>query len=234
MTTDYNNELVIEEFFTHIAHKYFVCVGAKAAVAHHHLKCMVAGHMACPKDDEGILAFIYNFINEYKTSGELFNSAAVIFTEPVMHSEKMFETFLWQRLQSLSNLDAKNYSYDPRVDADPDSPNFSYSLGQEAFFIIGLHPASSRQARQFKYPVLVFNPHHQFEKLKETHKYEHMQEAIRHRDIALSGTINPMLNDFGNGSEAKQYSGIHHDKEWKCPLIINHTQPKDEIRKPEL
>ena len=46
-----------------------------------------------------------------------FHSAAILFEEPVTHSDELFDSLMWQRLQALSNLDAENYGYDPRVDA---------------------------------------------------------------------------------------------------------------------
>jgi len=181
---------------------------------------MVAGNMACPKDDLVILQFLYNFVEDYRNSQMPFHSAAIIFNQPQMISEELFEELLWQRLQALIELDQKNYHYDKRVSDDPASPFFSFSLKEEAFFIIGLHSESSRLARQFKYPTLVFNPHSQFEKLRETNRYEQMQTVIRKRDIAYSGSVNPMLEDFGTASEVFQYSGRKYDAEWRCPLKI--------------
>ena len=138
----------------------------------------------------------------------------------------MFDELLWQRLQALEILDAENYSYDNRVESDPSSSSFSFSIKEEAFYIIGLHPASSRQARQFKYPALVFNPHAQFEQLRSTTKYEVMKNTVRKRDIALSGSVNPMLQDFGESSEVFQYSGRKYDETWQCPLKITHAETK--------
>jgi FPC/CPF motif-containing protein YcgG len=140
-----------------------------------------------------------------------------------MHNEEMFDGLLWQRLQALQMLDAQHYNYDKRVDADPSSAKFSFSIKEEAFYIVGLHPASSRLARQFSYPTLVFNPHNQFEHLKETTKYDMMKNAVRKRDVALSGSVNPMLQDFGETSEVFQYSGRKYDESWQCPLKIMHT-----------
>ena len=205
--------------------KAFPCIGAKTALAKHQAICMVADHMACPKDDSAILKFLYQFVEDYRQSDQIYHSAAIIFAEPVSLTENVFDELLWRRLQALSNLDAEKYPYDNRVNADPSSGDFSFSLKEEAFFIIGLHPASSRPSRQFNYPTLVFNPHQQFEKLKQTNKYESMKATVRKRDIAYSGSINPMLNDFGESSEALQYSGRNYDSQWKCPLHINH-KPK--------
>ena len=81
-------------------------------------------------------------------------------------------------------------------------------------------------SRQFKYPTLVFNPHAQFEQLRKTAKYDKMKLAVRKRDMAYSGSINPMLEDFGKVSEVYQYSGRKYDETWQCPLKINHATIK--------
>ena len=73
-------------------------------------------------------------------------------------------------------------------------------------------------ARQSPFPAIVFNLHWQFEKLREMGNYQVVRDRIRQRDEELQGTINPMMEDFGEGSEAKQYSGRKVGKEWKCPF----------------
>lgn len=125
---------------------------------------------------------------------------------------------MWMRLQALSDLDAEMYPYDGRVNPDPQSDQFSFSLKEEAFFVIGLNPQSSRPARRFKYPTLVFNPHAQFEELRALKRYDKMKNIVRKKDVALSGSINPMLNDFGDSSEVYQYSGLRYDHNWQCPF----------------
>ena len=47
-----------------------------------------------------------------------------------------------------------------------------------------------------------------------------MQETIRHRDLQLQGTINPMLSDFGERSEARQYSGRIVEENWRAPFSV--------------
>jgi FPC/CPF motif-containing protein YcgG len=114
---------VSEEYREYISNKEFVCVAAKAALARQQIQCMVAGHMACPKDDHDILQFLYTFVDTYRNSDELYHSAVVIFEPSGINNEEMFDALLWQRLQSISNLDAKQHAYDTRVQADPASPN---------------------------------------------------------------------------------------------------------------
>ncbi len=210
-------------YFDFINDKSFPCIGAKAAMAKSQAHCMVAGNMACPADDESILNFLYDFTDYYRNAGNLFHSAAIIFEGPEEMSEAIFETLLWQRLQSISNLDAAHFRYDSRVSADTASADFSFSLKEEAFFILGLHPFSSRPSRRFAYPTLVFNPHAQFEEMKETNKYDMMKQVVRKKDLIFSGSVNPMLNDHGNSPETYQYSGKHYDSPLQCPLKINHA-----------
>src|SRR5688572_15159458 len=131
------NQFIIDEYLAFIEKADFPCIGAKTALTKGQLKCMVADHMACPKDDESILQFLGEFLNDYRNSIKLFHSAAVIFKTPVTHSEEMFDGLLWQRLQALANLDAMRYQYDKRVESDPGSAHFSFSLCEEAFFIVG-------------------------------------------------------------------------------------------------
>ncbi|HUQ65991.1 MAG TPA: guanitoxin biosynthesis heme-dependent pre-guanitoxin N-hydroxylase GntA [Flavitalea sp.] len=218
---------LIEEYHSFIANPHFPCVAAKAANAHKQIRCMVAGNMLCPADDELILRFIYSFIDDYRIAKSLYHSATIIFSGPETKNEEFFDSMLWNRLQALSDLDALNYSYDNRVSADPASPLFSFSLKEEAFFVIGLHPSSSRLSRRFKYPTLVFNPHDQFELLRTQEHYEHMKHTVRNRDIKLSGSINPMLDDYGSSSETFQYSGRQYNSDWKCPLHISHANTND-------
>lgn len=220
------NNKIIEQYKAYLDKKEFACIAAKAALARQQIKCLVADHIACPKDDNAILQFLYAFIDDYRGSKEMYHSAAIIFKSTDIYNEQMFDEFMWQRLQSLSNLDAANYGYDSRVAANPDAANFSFSLKEEAFYIVGLHPASSRLTRQFQYATLVFNPHAQFEQLRETAKYDNIKGAVRKRDVAYSGSVNPMLEDFGTASEVYQYSGRKYDESWQCPLKINHAAIK--------
>ena len=217
-----------QDYFTFLTNKEFPCVAARAALSRDHIRVFVADHMACPKDDRSIIDFMYSFVDEFRNSSGLFHSAVVIFKGPDIFDEQMFDQLLWQRLQSFANIDAQQYNYDKRVSSDPNSKDFSFSIKEEAFYIIGLHPASNREARRFKYPAMVFNPHQQFVDLRSTNRYDKMKKIVRQRDINYSGSVNPMLQDFGQSSEVFQYSGRKYDKSWQCPLKINNHQLSNE------
>jgi FPC/CPF motif-containing protein YcgG len=212
----------VADYLDFINQKEFPCVAAKTALTWNQIKCLVVEHMACPKDDAAILDFLYQFVDDYRASDKLYHSAAIIFRGPSAPTEAMFEELFWQRMQALANLDAQRYGHDPRVVADPASPQFSFSIKEEAFFVVGLHPGSCRPARQFRHPTLVFNAHAQFEQIRANGRYDQLRDTIRTRDEAYSGSINPMLQNFGTASEVYQYTGKAYDNAWQCPFLNPH------------
>ena len=126
---------------------------------------------------------------------------------------------MWSQLWRIHKLDVLAGN-PPASDVsdDVDDRNFSLSMAGHPFFLIGLHPQASRLARRFSHPVLVFNSHRQFEKLRRDGRFEKMQAATRTRDIELQGSVNPNLADFGEASEARQYSGREVESDWRCPF----------------
>ena len=141
-----------------------------------------------------------------------------IFERPRELDEMAFENLFWQQLRALHEVDAANFAWDPNVKSDPTDPHFSFSFAGQALYVIGLHANSSREARRFPWPAMVFNPHEQFERLRADGKWKRMQETIRRRDLELQGSINPMLSDFGEQSEARQYSGRAVEENWRAPF----------------
>ena len=203
----------------HVAAAAFPCVGAKAALAKGTLDVMAANRIDSAWDDVRIHDSLLVFTAAYRAQPSLFRSFAVVFEGPDDLDEPGFEACLWKRIQSLSDKDVwRGHVYDERVSADPDSPHFSLSFGGEAFFVVGLHPQSSRPARRFPRPTLIFNLHDQFERLRADGRYEPMREKILQRDETLAGSRNPMLARHGASSEARQYSGREVGGDWQCPF----------------
>ncbi len=216
-----------QRFIDHVGDKLFPCIAARSALNNNQIRFIHATHIACPHDDQRILQELYDFTDNYRKNDETFHSAVVLFDLPGTLTEEQFDHFMWQRLQALHELDKQSFDYDHRVDPDPSSKDFSFSLKEEAYFIIGMHPGSARPARRFAWPALVFNPHAQFEKLRSENRYQKMQTVIRKRDLSFSGSINPMLSDFGKSSEVYQYSGREYRGDWKCPLKISQKNSRN-------
>lgn len=164
-----------------------------------------------------ILKDLKQYIKNYDFESNDFLTFLAVFKGQQNFSEEEFEKLLWQQLQYLHEED--DSPWDESVKPDPEDPDFSFSLGGKAFYIVGMHPNSSRKARQAPYPTLTFNLHWQFEKLREMNTYQTVRDKIRERDIELQGDMNPMLEDFGERSEARQYSGRKVGDEWKCPFL---------------
>ena len=212
-------ERLAEEFRAHIRNSEFPCVGAKSALARDCLEIVVAFDMRSAWDDLRIHDRLIEWSQTYRDDPTGLRSIAVIFAQPTAIDETEFERLLWERLQSIADKDNwLGQSYNPEVSPDPRDLHFSLSFGGEAYFVVGLHSAASRPARQFSHPVLVFNLHDQFEKLRAAGRYERMRETILERDRQLAGDINPMLARHGESSEARQYSGRLVQEDWECPF----------------
>lgn len=208
-----------DELRARIADAEFPCVGAKSALARGTLKTLVCHSLASGWDDVLIHRELMEWAGDYRADPTGLRSLAVVFSGPDDLNETDFETLMWERIQSFADKDHwLGQRYDHRVSADPADSHFSLSFGGEAFFVVGLHPAASRPARRFPRPTLVFNLHAQFEQLREEGKYERMRTKILDRDVALAGSLNPMLSRHGETSEARQYSGRAVGEGWACPF----------------
>jgi len=220
---DADSDILIARFNAVIQAHDFPCVGAKSALARHQIVVTVAGDIRCPDDDGTLFQGLTQFAVDYHREPVTFKSFVVLFHTPGVLSEEAFESALWARVQALEDRDAASGNrYDPRVSADADNPHFSLSFGGEAFFLIGMHSGASRPARRFEVPVLVFNPHDQFEQLRAGDRYERLRQNIIARDVAIAGSANPMLARHGKISEARQYSGRIVGDDWTCPFKDGH------------
>lgn len=164
-----------------------------------------------------LLEAVKNYIKSYQFENNDFETLIAIFPNHPSVDERSFEKALWKQLQLLHNLDSEDW--DSSVSSNPDDVKFSFSLNGVSFYIVGMHPDSSRNARKAPFTTLVFNLHWQFEKLRTMNVYDNVRDRIRQRDAEINGSVNPMLKDFGKQSEAKQYSGREVDNSWKCPFL---------------
>lgn len=156
------------------------------------------------------------FVNDHGEDSNQFHSFVAVFPDFRIYDELDFERLLWRRLQFIHDIDTAHW--DEGVSADPENPTFSFSIAGKAFYVIGMHPYASRLSRQAPLPTMVFNFHHQFESLRKNKVYKEVRNKVRHRDYMMQGSLNPMLEDFGQSSEARQYSGRAVEESWKCPF----------------
>jgi len=219
-----NDGALTAQFFDFVDDASFPCVGSKAALARSAIQAHEFAALGSRVNDAPVLDRLHAFaamINATDSTDTTVHSFVALFDGPFDADERRFEALLWSQLQRLYELDVQRGSrWADDVGRDPDSPQFSLSLGGHPFFVIGLHPGASRIARRFTHPALVFNSHRQFEQLRADGRYQKMQAATRGRDLVLQGSINPNLADFGVASETRQYSGRAVSAEWKCPFHV--------------
>lgn len=194
----------------------FPCLGAKSMMRLNNYTLGAYGVLGNENNASGLVADLARFSEQL--TADVLSAFVAVFPDGPPETEIAFERRLWRQLQLLHGADPERARWADGVSDDPEDPHFSFSVGGCAFFVIGLHPLSSRLARQFQWPTLVFNPHEQFTRLRKEGRFEGFRSAIRARDIALQGTENPNLADFGEKSEARQYSGRRTEDEWKCPF----------------
>lgn len=201
-----------------ISDKAFPCVGARSALNKRRMRFGEFGRLGDESTAAALVDALEAYSAEFNEPGNVPVSFVAAF-DNTDATELEFEVLLWKQLQALHEVDcSRGHAWDARVSSDPSRDDFSFSIGGRGFFVVGLHPQASRLARQAPVPCLVFNFHDQFEVLKASGKYQSMQEAIRARDVALQGSVNPVLARFGESSEARQYSGRAVEQNWKCPF----------------
>jgi hypothetical protein len=211
-------EFVHDSFRALVLNSRFSCVGAKAALGRGSYRVGLYGALGSTEAAAGLARDLFSFVEEQGELGGEFTTFVASFEGPTAADEATFERLLWAQLQRLHEEDRRHHRWDPSVSEDPEDPTFAFSFAERAFFVVGLHPASSRFARRFAWPTLIFNAHEQFHRLREEGRYERMQEVIRLRERSLQGTLNPNLGDFGVRSEARQYSGRAAEAQWRCPF----------------
>lgn len=210
------SHLALDGFREFVADHQYPCVGAKAALSAESFVLRTYKQLASAEDTAVLAQDLLDFVSSDLVQTNEYASFIAVFREPAAATEEEFERLLWGQLRQLHEVSQRRrFPWDSTVSPDPGDPHFSFSFGGKALYVVGLHSHSSRIARRFRWPALVFNPHEQFEKLRGDGKWARMQHTIRERDVALQGSVNPMLNDFGEASEARQYSGRVVDPEWK-------------------
>ncbi|MFB8038750.1 guanitoxin biosynthesis heme-dependent pre-guanitoxin N-hydroxylase GntA [Streptomyces sp. NPDC056004] len=197
----------------------FSCLAAKSAVRRKTLTLVQLGKMGSSDTTSDLHTAISEFVSEELSPNENFATLVAVFEEPNGLTEPEFDELMWQQLTDLHHLDLdRGFAWAPDVAEDPASPDFAFSLAGHPFFVVGMHEHASRISRRYDGPALAFNSNHQFRRLKQSGVYYGLQRRIRQREERLQHSINPNLTEFGEASDARQYSGSATDEQWRCPF----------------
>jgi FPC/CPF motif-containing protein YcgG len=194
----------------------FPCVGARSAMNQGSYRFAMYPELATSETTAVLARDLRSFVDDQPEIVGEFTTFIAVFDAPKVLTPEDFEALLWEQLRLLHDLDEMDW--DPTVNRDVGSKDFSFSFHGRAYFIVGLAPSGSRWARTFSWPALAFNSHAQFEALRASGQFGRIQEVIRDRDEKLEGDINPNLTNFGEHTEAKQYSGREVAEAWRCPV----------------
>lgn len=184
--------------------------------------------LGTPESARAVAADLWQFVQDFPIRQETFASFVASYDGPTCATEEQFEEFLWRQLQLLHDLDREHHDWSPIVGSDPNTKGFSFSFAGRPFFIVGMHPASSRTARRPGRPTMVFNAHEQFNILRESGLMPRITKTIRTRDRKMQGAVNPALVFFdGDHPETVMYSGRVPDEGWNCPVHVTARTAAD-------
>ncbi|MFE5125874.1 guanitoxin biosynthesis heme-dependent pre-guanitoxin N-hydroxylase GntA [Streptomyces sp. NPDC056669] len=196
----------------------FACLAGRSAwrkggITHRHYDLMGSDHSA------RLMALdLADFVDSADWSHRSFTSFIATFEQPRGVDELRFEELLWEQLQLLHEQDSRSYRWAEGCSSDPQARDFAYSVAGHRFFVIGLHETHRRWGRRPPFPMLAFNSHEQFDRIKGAKMWDRLAEKIRKQDIQLQGDINPNLLEYEELSEARRYSGRPKPAEWQCPF----------------
>ncbi|MFJ8751890.1 guanitoxin biosynthesis heme-dependent pre-guanitoxin N-hydroxylase GntA [Streptomyces sp. NPDC102441] len=225
MTVDARGE--VEEF---ILGDRFSCLAGRSAwrrggIAHRHYDVLGGAESA------RLMALdLAEFVESADWSPRTFSSFVATFEQPRGVDELRFEELLWQQLQLLHEQDARTHRWADGYSSDAGSGEFAYSVAGHPFFVIGLHETHRRWGRRPPFPMLAFNSHEQFDRIKGAGMWDRLADKIRKQDIKLQGDINPNLHEYEQLSEARRYSGRAKPADWECPFAARAPESQQQER----
>jgi FPC/CPF motif-containing protein YcgG len=210
-----SKDVVVDAIIEMVGRHDYPCLGARSVIRRDRATVRVYDELGAPATASLLLQDLQEFASTVNPDAG-FASFIATFRGPPITDEAHFEQLLWSQLRRLHAADGEPWS--DEVSADPEDEHFAFSVAGTPYFLVGLHPVASREARRAALPTLVFNLHVQFAALRASGQFPRMRDRIRDRDEQLQGTINPMVADHGEISQARQYSGREVGPEWRAPF----------------
>ena len=132
------------------------CLGARSVFRRDRATVRVYDELAAPATAPLLLQDLREFASAVDLD-EGFASFVAVFRGPRIIDERHFERLLWSQVRQLHPADEAPWS--DEVSPDSDIEHFPFSLAGDAYFLVGLHPMASWDARRAASPTLVFNLH---------------------------------------------------------------------------
>ena len=227
---DSNQTSVDRDIEALVKQKFYPCVAAVQSVAKKDYVVQSARGFGTGTDRQAIRGAICKYLQEWKKTRSTTYTLWITFPEDQVTTEEEFEKLMWSEISNMTSIEESKKEWAEGWSKNPTDPNFTLCIHGQAFFVVGLHPLSSRPARRFPYPAIVMNAFDQFEDLTEQGLYEPMVSKNREREMRFSGSLNPMVETHGDKWESIQFSGRDNSKEWKCPF---HFKAQSEVGRAE-
>jgi len=222
-----HEEDINDEIRSFILRKNYPCVAAIQSVVRHDYVIGTYGQFGTDTHWHRLRTDLLNFLELQRSTQSRYMSFWAVFATQTPDNELDFENKLWRELSFLSSEEERAVDWGNINSSDTNDPSFCFSLNGVKLFVVGLHPESSRFARRFSRPAMVFNAFSQFEVFEEEGTYAAMVKIIRQNDLKFQGSINPMVLAHGDAWESIQYSGRENPESWKCPF--NFVKQKDKL-----
>lgn len=163
------------------------------------------------------------FVVDFPESAHPVAVHVAVFDGPGGLGEEEFELLLWRQLACMRLADEAGGCAGGPASAElsDELADPGFFFGHRNFFVVGMHSGSSRKARTFPWPALIFNSLSHMGPLQQVGSYVSMQEKIRLRDRRLQGSINPSLSS----PRVAQFSGRAVTSDWKCPVDLTEERP---------
>jgi len=199
-----------------LSRKNYPCVAALSSLRHAQYRVGIYADFGAGASSRALGRDLALFKAEQTATRSPYLSFWAVFDDAATLTEEGFEGAMWRELSSLSASTPEASRWDPKFSADPKHRNFCFSFEGDAFFLVGMHPRSSRLSRRFPLPTVVFNLYEQFEALGAG--YEPMVKLNRSLDCQFQGNVNPVVERWADKWESIQFSGRDNPADWKCPF----------------
>lgn len=218
-------ETQIQDF---IMQKNFPCIAAVQSAVRKEYQIGHYGQMGQGADWRKLRQDLLNFLKQQRESQSKYLTYWAVFepNDRFQNDEDLFEICFWRELSLISSEEEAPQDWGDDNTKDPVDPSFCISLAKEKLFVVGLHPGSSRKGRRFPRPAMIFNAFSQFEKFEAEGTYHAMVNTNRQREMKFQGTVNPMVQKYGDQWEAIQFSGKQNPESWKCPFHLSKQKDK--------
>jgi FPC/CPF motif-containing protein YcgG len=206
--------LIHTQFRATILSGAYPCLGGVSAVRRGHYDFALYPALGSPEATAALAQDLSAFVVRFPADTHPVAVCVTVYDGPVCRSEQHFEALLWKQLRGIHQLDQAESRKLPLAVSDVDGEDPGFVFADRNFFVVGLSPASSRWARRFGWPTLVFNALSHMRPLDEAGTFERMRQKIRMRDSRLQGSTNPSIEL----SRAAQFSGRRVGADWQCPV----------------